>query len=59
MKYSDRPEKWIEIGVNRDLNTKPIYIKDDETIFYVKANDIGIKEKHLDNIFKIFKRLHG
>ena len=27
-------------------------------IFYVRDNGIGIKEKHLDAVFRIFKRLH-
>lgn len=28
-------------------------------VFYVRDNGIGIKEKNLDSVFRIFKRLHG
>lgn len=50
IKYNDKAEKWIEIG----------YFHRNETlIFYVKDNGIGIREKHFDAIFRIFKRLHG
>lgn len=50
MKYNDKAEKWIEIGFLGDQGSD---------IFYIRDNGIGIRERHLDNIFRIFKRLHG
>ena len=50
IKYNDKPEKCIEIGFDADKNP---------FVFYVRDNGIGIKEKHQEKIFKIFKRLHG
>lgn len=50
IKYNDKPERWIEIGYLE--NTLP-------WTFYIKDNGIGIKHKHFQTIFRIFKRLHG
>ncbi len=56
LKYNDKPEKIIEIGY---LEEKHPETEENTYTFYVKDNGIGIREKHLDVIFRIFKRLHG
>ena len=66
IKYNRKSEKVIEIGAlslekARADNVLP---KDEEslinsTIYYVKDNGIGIRENHIDTVFRIFKRLHG
>jgi PAS domain S-box-containing protein len=60
MKYNDKDAKWIEIGYmdaaesNRADEMSPGVI-----VFYVRDNGIGIPEKHIESVFRIFKRLHG
>jgi two-component system, chemotaxis family, sensor kinase Cph1 len=63
IKYNDKDQKWIEIGyirpeeVNRSL-PETLHVNAAQTVFYVRDNGIGIRAKHLENVFKIFKRLH-
>jgi two-component system, chemotaxis family, sensor kinase Cph1 len=63
--YNDRTQKIIEIGyilpeeIDKKLSKSlSLALNSAQTIFFVKDNGIGIREKHLETIFKIFKRLH-
>lgn len=63
LKYTDKAEKRVEVG----------YVAPDEehprpgcpegssshVIYYVRDNGIGIAHKHHEQVFKMFKRLHG
>jgi two-component system, chemotaxis family, sensor kinase Cph1 len=63
IEYNNRAQKIIRIGYilpeETDLKlSKSLGFDSAKTIFFIKDNGIGIRTKHLETIFKIFKRLH-
>ena len=65
IKYNKSEPKLIEIGTISPAEASKtipsessIELSEGQTVFYVRDNGIGIREKHLENVFKIFKRLH-
>jgi chemotaxis family two-component system sensor kinase Cph1 len=49
IKYNDKLERWVEIGVEQDGPKR----------YYVRDNGIGIEAELRERIFEIFRRIHG
>ena len=68
LKYCDKPKSVIEIGYltpleqlehGWELNFEGAFEGSEALpVFYVQDNGIGIPERHYQNIFRLFKRLH-
>jgi light-regulated signal transduction histidine kinase (bacteriophytochrome) len=52
IKYNDKARKWVEIGIEPMPGTG-------SDGFFVRDNGIGILPGHFEEIFQIFRRLHG
>lgn len=57
LKYNDEDAPWIEIGWHASDGVSDA--EKPTPVFTVRDNGIGIREKHLDSVFRLFRRLHG
>jgi len=63
LKYNDKPQKRLEVGFIAPDEDHPRSgwpnSSAGHTIYYVRDNGIGIPARHFEQVFKMFKRLHG
>jgi len=63
LKYNDKPQKRVEVGfiAPDEDNSRPgcPVGSAGHMIYFMRDNGIGISSRHFDQIFQMFKRLHG
>jgi signal transduction histidine kinase len=63
LKYNDKPVVQIEIGYLAPHEVQPQAHWpqgiEGHLVYYVRDNGIGIQARHFNQLFKMFKRLHG